>query len=226
MSRCFIYARTSSRHQHELGIKSQIDSATEYAERNGYKVVGTFKDEHISGTTPLHKRPALFALIQGLERDDIVIAHDRSRLGRDALVVLTIEAEIYKAKAKIETADGTTAGDTPEQVLIKRMMDCINEFQVQILRQKTSAALQRLKKEGRSTGNPPYGYGVGPDGTHLIEIESEQNILKRVSTMRADGHTWQSVVNCLNLDSLTRSGRRWTLHGCYKVFKGRIDAAA
>lgn len=226
MSRCFIYARTSSRHQHELGIKSQIDSATEYAERNGYEVVGTFKDEHISGTAPLHKRPALFALIQVLERDDIVIAHDRSRLGRDALVVLTIEAEIYKAKAKIETADGTTAGDTPEQVLIKRMMDCINEFQVQILRQKTSAALQRLKKEGRSTGNPPYGYGVGPDGTHLIEVEYEQNILKRVSTMRADGHTWQSVVNCLNLDSVTRSGRRWTLHGCYKIFKSRIDAAA
>ncbi len=226
MSRCFIYARTSSRHQHELGIKSQIDSATEYAERNGYEVVGTFKDEHISGTTPLHKRPALFALIQVLERGDIVIAHDRSRLGRDALVVLTIEAEIYKAKATIETADGTTAGDTPEQVLIKRMMDCINEFQVQILRQKTSAALQRLKKEGRSTGNPPYGYGVGPDGTHLVEIESEQQILKRVSIMRADGHTWQSVVNCLNLDSVTRSGRAWTLHGCYKVFKPRIDSAA
>ncbi len=226
MSRCFIYARTSSRHQHELGIKSQIDSATDYAERSGYEVVGIFKDEHISGTTPLHKRPALFAMIQQLQRGDVVVAHDRSRLGRDALVVLTIEAEIYKAKATIETADGTTAGDTPEQVLIKRMMDCINEFQVQILRRKTSAALQRLKKEGRSTGNPPYGYAVGNDGTHLVEVADEQKILQRVVDMRAAGVTWQGVADKLNLDTQTRSGGPWSLHGCYKVFKGRIDSAA
>ena len=219
MPRCFIYGRTSSRHQRELGIKAQINACDKYAVVEGYEMAGIFTDEAVSGTTPLHKRPGLWALLQELRKGDVVLAHDRSRLGRDALVVLTIEAEVFKTRATIETVDGTTNGDSPEQVLIKRMMDCINEFQVQILRRKTSAALQQLKAEGRSTGNPPYGYMVGEDGTHLVEVDHEKIIINQVIGLRAQGIAWAQVAVTLNESSENRSGRPWTLHGCYKVFR-------
>ena len=222
MPRCFIYGRTSSRHQKELGIKSQVNSCEIYADSHGYDVAGVFTDEAVSGTTPLHKRPGLWELLQELRKGDVVLAYDRSRLGRDALVVLTIEAEVFKTRASIETVDGTTNGDSPEQVLLKRMMDCINEFQVQILRRKTSAALQQLKAEGRSTGNPPYGFTVGDDGTHLVEVETEKNIINQVIIMRSHGIAWAGVADELNKTSQNRSGRPWTLHGCYKVFKHHV----
>ena len=68
MPRCFIYGRTSSRHQRELGIKAQINACDKYAVVEGYEMAGIFTDEAVSGTTPLHKRPGLWALLQELRK--------------------------------------------------------------------------------------------------------------------------------------------------------------
>ena len=46
-----IYARYSSHNQNEQSIEGQIQVCMEFAERNGYNVIGLYKDEAKSGTS-------------------------------------------------------------------------------------------------------------------------------------------------------------------------------
>jgi len=221
LTRCFLYARVSSRHQREsgLGIASQLHSMQKYADDNGYDVVDSFCDEAIGGAMPLHRRPALLACLHKLTPGDIVLFADRSRIGREPLVVLSIESEIYNAGGQIETIDGISCSDeTPEQILIKRLIDSVNEFQRGVLRAKTSLALQELKRAGKSTGKAPYGYCVGSDGVFLTENESEQKVLKKVKTLRRKGKSWSKVADVLNTFSCNRLSNAWTRHATYSTF--------
>lgn len=224
MKRALIATRVSSRHQAEsgLGIEAQVTAATAYATAQGYEVFGVFIDEGISGAAPLHKRTGLLELLGEIQKGDVIIFTDRSRIGRDPLVVLSIEAEIYKSGGTIETADGTSEGDSPEQVLIRRMMDAINEFQRGILKAKTSMALQELKKQGRSTGKPLYGFEVGSDGTTLVELDHEQVVLKKVMRARKGGKTWSRIAKQLNEISVNRKGNRWTVQAVHSTFSKRV----
>ncbi len=224
MKRALIATRVSSRHQAEsgLGIEAQVTAATAYATSQGYEVGGVFIDEGISGAAPLHKRTGLLELLGKIQKGDVIIFTDRSRIGRDPLVVLSIEAEIYKSGGTIETADGTSEGDSPEQVLIRRMMDAINEFQRGILNAKTSMALQELKKQGRSTGKPLYGFEVGPDGTTLVELGHEQVVLENVIKARKSGLTWSKIATQLNEISVNRKGNPWTVQAVHSTFSKRV----
>ena len=224
MSRCFLVARVSSRHQAEsgLGVESQLTKMRAYALSNDLTVISIFKDEGISGATPLHRRSGLLACLNTIQKGDVVVFADRSRIGRDPLVVLSIESEIYKAGGRILTADGINSADeSPEQVLIRRLIDSVNEFQRGVLRAKTSMALQELKKKGLSTGVPPFGKKVGEDGKTLVPNPKEEKILGYVLANRSAGMTWKEIAGGLNLFSTTRRGNAWTISSCYGTFSKR-----
>ena len=156
-----------------------------------------------------------------IERGDVLIAYDRSRLGRDMMVVLTIENEILRKGCSIKTVDGTSEGDSPEQVLIRRMMDSIHQYQRQALAVKTSLALQRLKKEGKRYGTIPYGMQLDADTNRLVEHLGERKVISAARSYRSSGKTWREVAELLNVSSSNRAGRPWTLHNAYQVLRAR-----
>ena len=228
--RAFLVARVSSRHQAEsgLGIASQISSMRRYLDSQGLVEAGVYKDEGVGGAEPLHKRVGLLQALRELNKGDVVVFADRSRIGRDPLVVMSIESEIYKSGGTILTADGlSSSGDSPEQVLIRRLIDSVNEFQRGILKAKTSMALQELKKAGKSTGNPPYGFKVSAqDGKTLVECEAEQRVFAKVRELRGWRLTWEQVAIELNKFSSTRRGNDWTINSVYGTFHKKLNKVA
>ncbi len=65
---------------------------------------------------------------------------------------------------------------------------------------KLRAARQRKKQQtGRCEGRKPFGFRDG-----------EQNIVARMSALKAEGRNWEHISNQLNLDGFkTRSGGNW-----------------
>ena len=51
MSNAVIYARFSSHNQTEQSIEGQLKVCHEFAQKNGYTIVGEYIDRAISGTT-------------------------------------------------------------------------------------------------------------------------------------------------------------------------------
>jgi hypothetical protein len=89
-------------------------------------------------------------------------------------------------------------------------------------RNLTTAGLQRKRNEGFILGKAKYGYKISECRKSLIEVESEQDVIRLVGKMRAEKVSWKKVAAHLN-DSgyTTRSGGTWALQNTYRVFTGR-----
>ena len=84
MKRAAIYARFSSDRQNERSAEDQIDLCSAWAERNGFIVAETFRDEAVSGASTINR--------MGLERMrraaregrfEVIIAEALDRISRD-----------------------------------------------------------------------------------------------------------------------------------------------
>ena len=87
--------------------------------------------------------------------------------------------------------------------------------------ERTSAALQVLKQQGRATG------GVAPYGFQFIDgrrawHQGEQETLAAIIEHRGGGLSWAKVADKLSATGhRTRTGGRWTRQGAHQVHQAR-----
>jgi len=139
------YARVSTLDQN---LDRQIDGLIDYgiSKRNIYK-------EKITGTTK--DRPQLIKMIEELEKDDIVIVFELSRLSRSTKDLFTLIDLIEKKGAQFKSLkeswlDTTTATGK----LIFTFMAGITQFERDLLSEKTKEGLNAARARGRHGGRP------------------------------------------------------------------------
>ena len=98
------YLRVSTLSQAEsgAGLAAQEDACR----RAAPSLASVYRDEGVSGSTGLDKRPALLAAIGELGKGDALLVAKRDRLGRDPLAVAMIESAVKRKGAKIISAAG------------------------------------------------------------------------------------------------------------------------
>jgi site-specific DNA recombinase len=116
MQNCFIYCRVSTEEQAEQGysLDAQEKLCRSFAEHNGYRVVGVFRDEGKSGTSL--DRPALQELISNCTDGNsvsAVIVQETDRLARNTKDHLTIKAILKKTKVKLISVAQPMLDDSP-----------------------------------------------------------------------------------------------------------------
>lgn len=92
-----IYARYSSHNQTEQSIEGQLQICHEFAQRNGYTIVGEYIDRAISGTTDA--RPDFLRMIEDSAKKgfQFVIVYQLDRFARNRY-----DSAIYKSRLKKE----------------------------------------------------------------------------------------------------------------------------
>lgn len=73
----------------------------------------------------------------------------------------------------------------------------------------TKEALARRMEAGKTTGVPPLGQQVGPDGETLIPHPDEQAALDLMHRLRADGLSIRKIARALNESDHEPRGKRW-----------------
>lgn len=212
MPRAVIYGRVSSAKQKASGAGEMVqeDECIEFAQRNGYEVVGPFlEDDAISGGKPLDKRPALLEAISQLEKGDVLLVLKRDRLARgDVFMTAMIEREVTRRKCRIVSVAGEgTADDTGESVFIRRIFDAVAEFERFRAKCRTKSAAAAKRRRGLRVGQSPYGWDVDHDGPRnelsgkpirLRENPGEQEVLAQMEAWRAEGWTLRRIAAELN----------------------------
>lgn len=118
----------------------------------------------------------------------------------------------------ISSAESLDTGSAAGRIAIN-IIDSISQWNRQVIGERTSAILQDLKAQGKSTGNPSYGFEAAEDGT-LIENEQEQAVLQYVAELRAQRKSWAKVVNTLTSAGIrTRRGTVFSRQGLSKIAK-------
>lgn len=179
----FGYIRTSkppkkrSRHSSSsspLGIESQREAILA-----AYPEAVLHVDEFRSGRRAT--RPALRAMVEQLERGDLVIVARLDRLARSMRLAMALEHEIEDVSgARIVSlaGEGTSADGKPDPyaVFVRRVHQAAAELQVAQAARTTQDALAVRRRNGyAATGSPPWGFRL--QAGKLVPDPSEQKAL-------------------------------------------------
>lgn len=209
--RAVVYLRVSTDEQAEsgLGLEAQLAACNAWCASRGYTIAAVHRDEGVSGSTAVDKRPGLTAALADLGRGSVLVAAKRDRLARSVGVAAVIEETTRRMGAGVETPDAPDSDD-PFATAMRGMLDVFAQLERAQIAARTKAALAAKRARGEKTGGSvPLGHALADDGRTLVLDAREAEALALVRSLRADGLTQREIVDRLNAEGVPCRGTRW-----------------
>lgn len=144
------YIRVSTDQQNTENQKFEI---TEFAKKHELHI-DKWVTETISSRTALEKRK-LNTLLKQVQKDDIIIATEISRLGRNILEVMSILKTCLEKGCQVwTTKEAYQLGSDIQSKLLAFAFSLSAEIERNLISQRTKETLARLKAEGKTLGRP------------------------------------------------------------------------
>jgi DNA invertase Pin-like site-specific DNA recombinase len=216
------YVRVSTDEQ-QLGPEAQEAAIRAYAARAGLELLKIIRDT-VSGGAPLDERPALVEALDALTEHSAgkLIVAKRDRLARDTARALFAERLIEQSGAQVVTADGVAGGTSPEDKLLRGILDVIAEYERAAIRVRTRAALAAKKRRGERLGQVPFGYAARPDKT-LVPVPQEQAAIAYIVQHRDAGVSWDEILAGLQASFPTRGeSGRWHHTSAQRIYRAAV----
>ena len=150
-------------------------------------------EETISGTKSYNKRE-LGKLLNRIEKDDLIICAELSRLGRNLFMIMEILNICMTKEAKVWTIkDNYRLGDDIQSKVLAFAFGLSAEIERNLISQRTKEALARKKAEGVVLGRPKGRRNKNLNATccskhneivQLIEKHTVPEIAKRKNVAR------------------------------------------
>lgn len=218
--RVALYARYSSDNQRDASIEDQLRLCRARADREGWKIVGSYTDRAISGASLL--RPGVQELIaDGLKRRfDLILTESLDRLSRDQEDI----AGFYKRMRFVGISIVTLSEGEVNELHIG-LKGTMGALYLKDLADKTRRGLRGRVAEGKSGGGLCYGYDVVKQfdangeairGDRTIN-EAEAAIVRRIFVDYLAGQSSRTIAMTLNKEGVPGpQGSEWgptTIHG-------------
>lgn len=203
------YLRVSTEEQATsgLGLSAQRDTIQRYADAHGWDVIW-YADEGLSAKSL--DRPQLQAALTRLhvipkrrDVDGVVVAKlDRlSRSVHDFSGILKLAAARKWALVAIDLGVDTS---TPTGKLVANVMMSVAEWEREVIGERTSAAMQAAKRQGKHMGR--VSTLPSATGDRLLALRTSRSLAATATQMNAEGLT-------------TATGAPWTVNTVAKVQK-------
>jgi DNA invertase Pin-like site-specific DNA recombinase len=206
------YVRVSSLAQKDSGasIEAQTEKVRAMAVVKGFPLMEIISDAGESAKDL--ERPGmqrLLAMVTAKQIDGIVVAKlDRvTRSVKDLnRLIETFRAKSVALISVEEALDMTTATGR----MMVNLIGLFSQWEREIIGERTSAALQQIKRSGCPAGPPPYGYRaqfrpeVSVDGRivkkrmPLLDEPAEQQTISLILKMHAEGESYRNMAKRLN----------------------------
>ena len=134
-------------------VENQRFEIERFCQKEGF-LIDDWIEETVSGTKDYKKRQ-LGPLLDRLEKDDMLICAELSRLGRHLLVIMEILNGLMKKEVKLWTIkDNYRLGDDIQSKVLAFAFGLSAEIERNLISQRTKEALARKKAEGVILGRP------------------------------------------------------------------------
>jgi DNA invertase Pin-like site-specific DNA recombinase len=151
--RVVLYLRVSTLEQDVTNQRRELEAV---AQRHGWRIVGVFSDNGVSGAKGRAERPGLDELLKAVARRDLdmVAAWSVDRLGRSLQGLLEVlmefrakEVDLYLHQQGIDTS-------TPGGKAMYQMLGVFAELERELIRERVLAGMARAKSQGKHLGRP------------------------------------------------------------------------
>lgn len=170
------YIRVSSDKQ---TVENQRFEINGFCEREKIKIDGWI-EETISGTKAYDKRQ-LGKLLNKVQKDDLIICAELSRLGRNLFIIMEILNICMTKECRVWTIkDNYRLGDDIQSKVLAFAFGLSAEIERNLISQRTKEALARKKAEGVVLGRPK-GKKNSPD---KYKLSGKETLIRELLAVR------------------------------------------
>lgn len=153
-------------------VENQRFEITRFCQKNNLHI-DSWIEETISGTLTPDKRE-LGQLLNHIQKDDLIISSELSRLGRSLFMIMSILNLIMEKGARIWTIkDNYRLGDDIQSKVLAFAFGLSAEIERNLISQRTKEALQLKKAQNVKLGRP-----IGRKNKHSLMDGLEFHVLK------------------------------------------------
>ena len=213
------YVRVSTQEQATDGVSldAQRDKRKTYCKINGIRLVDIVADEGISGSTL--ERPGLQAALHMIRRGraNTLIVVKLDRLSRSLRDVCALVSDYFTdERYHLLSVCGMVNTHSAAGRMLMMNLANYNQFEREMISERTREAMQHIKAQGIRLGPAPYGYELpielDDNGRRkLVPLASEQEIITRLAKAQAEGVGFNDIARQLNAEGIkARRGGPWT----------------
>lgn len=170
------YIRVSSDKQ---TVENQRFEINNFCRRENIKIDG-WMEETISGTKAYNKRE-LGKLLKRVNKDDLIICAELSRLGRNLFMIMEILNICMTKECRVWTIkDNYRLGDDIQSKVLAFAFGLSAEIERNLISQRTKEALARRKAEGVVLGRPK-GRKNSPD---KYKLSGKETLIKELLSVK------------------------------------------
>ena len=212
------YVRVSTQEQVTEGVSldTQRDRLRVYCKANGIRLIDIVADEGISGSTL--NRPGLQAALQMIKRGraNTLIVAKLDRLSRSLRDVCALLDDYFTDERYhlLSVCGMVNTHNAAGRMLLMNLAN-FNQFEREMISERTRETLQHMKAQGIILGRAPYGYEyvkqVDDKGRRmLVPLASEQAVIGRIGALHAGNLKLAEIARRLNADQIpARQGGAW-----------------
>ena len=186
VQRVAIYARVSTSDQ---SCERQLVELTNYAKRNAFEIVGTFKETGSGAKNDRIERKKILELAR--RRDiDLVLVSELSRWGRSTPDLRSTVERLAECNVALRALNGPELDiSTAQGKLMLNLLASISEFERDLLRERIKSGVAHARSKGTKSGKP-----IGRPSFDKKE---------RVNRLLDDGKSIRSVARELGVSKTT-----------------------
>lgn len=214
-ARAILYCRVSTEHQVSEGssLGAQQARLEAYAAAAELNVVAVLIEEGVSGSTPISERPQGKGLVEMIHRGEAehVVFLKLDRAFRNAADALNTIEDWDKAGVGVHFVDHAGVSLNTSTALGKMLLTVLSgmaEFERNLARERTAAALAHRKANSQAYGETPFG--LDRLGDSLYMNEAEQAVLEQMQRWQAEGVSLRGIAARLNEQGIpAKKGGQW-----------------
>ena len=217
MENAIAYIRVSTEEQANEGVSiaAQEEKVRAYATLRSLKLVDVVIDAGVSAGKPLADREGGRRVLEAIrsKKATAVVAVKLDRVFRDAADCLTVTREWDKRGVSFHILDmGGQSIDTATAMgrMFLTMAAGFAELERNLIRERTSTALQHKKSKGEYVGEVPFGSDLAADGRTLTPNATEQEAIGLMRELRTRGLSYRAIAAQLETAGVRpKKGNRW-----------------
>ena len=218
------YVRVSSAVQKikNNSIPLQKRKINDYCKLNDFDLVQIYEDDGISGMS-INKRMGYKNMISFMKENQIdgIVVWSLSRLGRKMKDVVEFMDYLKKNNIRFYSIKENLSNDDKIGSLIMNILGSINEFEVEVIRERIKDVKRNKKENNEVYGRLMYGYD-NINGKLVIN-QTERNTIKRIKNLRSRKWSWRRISNKLNEEGiLSKEGNKWYDGSLYNVMRNYL----